>query len=323
MSTSTVVSATATGGAIVSFSSGTQVGASVSTTYSSSDYMNIYVAQSVAYSAVDTTVTIAVNGVPWMSKTLQLLGDADSVGLAEYYGVHGETSASYSNAFVFNVKDALGRYLTSKTLTWTGASYNTSVSPDAAVTGSSTTASTAGSFTCSAVKGSNEIQASFKNSRGTTLLSPKLKVNCVGLAYSFTAALDKSTYAPGEIATLTITAKDSSGNPASDSSTLGATAAAVAIAGSNMTAVTAPTDVDTFTAGVKKYQYIVGPTEGNYVMAVNVPNIDSTTPYALKYSIKATSTSVTNAEVLDAIVKLIASINKQIAALQKALTKKK
>jgi len=145
----------------------------------------------------------------------------------------------------------------------------------------------------------------------------------VGAAYSYTAALDKSTYAPGELATLTITAKDSSGNPASDSSTLGASGASVAIAGSYMTAVTAPTDVDTFTSGVKKYQFIVGSTEGDYQMAVNVPNVDSTTPYALKYSIKATSAAVSNADVLAAIVKLIASINKQIAALQKAITKKK
>jgi len=321
MPTSTIVSATATGGAVVAFSSGAQVGASVSTTYSASDYMNVYVAQGAANAAIDTAVTISINGTPWVTKSLQLLGDADSVGLAEYYGVHGEVSASYSNAFVFNVKDALGRYLTSQTLTWTSASYNTSVSPDAAVTSSTkTTGSTAGSYTCSAIRGSNEIQASLKNARGTTLLSPKLKVNCVGAAYTFAAALDKAVYAPGEIATLTITAKDSTGNPASDISTLGATGAEVAIAGAFMTPVTAPTDVDTFTAGVKKYQYIVGSTEGNYVLAVNVPNVDSTAPVAIKYSIKAPATgAVSNAEVLAAIVKLIASINKQIRALQKSL----
>jgi hypothetical protein len=320
MSTSTVVSATATGGAVVSFSSGTQTGAAVSTTYSSNDYMNIYVAQGTADAAINTTVTISVNGVAWISKSLQLLGDAETVGLAEYYGVHGEVNASYSSAFVFNVKDALGRILPGLSLTWTGASYNTSVSPDSATTSASTTSSTAGSFTCSAIRGSNEIQLTYKNARGTTLTSPKLKVNCVGAAYTYEASLDKAVYAPGEIATLTITAKDSTGNPASDVSTLGSDGSEVAIAGAYLTAVTAPTDVDTFTAGVKKYQYIVGSTEGSYVLAVNVPNVDSTTPYALKYSIKAPATgAVSNAEVLAAIVKLIASINKQIRALQKSL----
>jgi hypothetical protein len=38
--------------------------------------------------------------------------------------------------------------------------------------------------------------------------------------------------------------------------------------------------------------------------------------------VKSTSTAVTNADVLKAIVSLIASINKQIAALQKAILKK-
>ena len=39
-------------------------------------------------------------------------------------------------------------------------------------------------------------------------------------------------------------------------------------------------------------------------------------------TVKSTSASVTNADVLKAIVSLIASINKQIAALQKALLKR-
>jgi hypothetical protein len=159
-----------------------------------------------------------------------------------------------------------------------------------------------------------------KNARGTTLYSPKLKVYCVGAAYTFSAALDKAVYAPGEIATLTITAKDSSGNPADDSSTLGATGEEVSIAGAQLTAVTAPSNVDTFTSGTKTYQYIVGSTDGNYVLAVNVPNVDSTAPVAIKYSVKTPSSgAVSNAEVLAAIVKLIASINKQIRALQKSL----
>jgi hypothetical protein len=40
------------------------------------------------------------------------------------------------------------------------------------------------------------------------------------------------------------------------------------------------------------------------------------------YKVVAPSTGVSNADVLKAIVSLIASINKQIAALQKALLKK-
>jgi len=144
-----------------------------------------------------------------------------------------------------------------------------------------------------------------------------LKVYCVGAAYSYSAALDKAVYVPGDLATLTITAKDSAGNPSSDISTVGA---AAAIAGSNMTAVTALATTDTFTAGVKKYTFVVGSTEGSYQMSVSLTDIDDAV--TVPYTIKSSSTAVSNADVLKAIVSLIASINKQIAALQKALLKK-
>ena len=55
-------------------------------------------------------------------------------------------------------------------------------------------------------------------------------------------------------------------------------------------------------------------------MSVSLPAIDDAV--TVPYSIKGSSTAVTNADVLKAIVSLIASINKQIAALQKALLKK-
>ena len=94
-----------------------------------------------------------------------------------------------------------------------------------------------------------------------------------------------------------------------------------------MTAVTAATNADTFTDGVAKYKFVVGSTEGNYQLSVDLPKWNSTTysqtAVTVPYAIKASSASVSNAEVLAAIVKLIASINKQIAALQKAITKKK
>jgi len=93
-----------------------------------------------------------------------------------------------------------------------------------------------------------------------------------------------------------------------------------------MTAVAAPTNADTFTAGVKTYKFIVGATEGSYQMVVNLPKYNTTTysqsALAVSYKIASSSTAVSNADVLKAIVSLIASINKQIAALQKALLKK-
>ncbi len=150
---------------------------------------------------------------------------------------------------------------------------------------------------------------------------------CGGDPATYTASFDKASYVPGDIATLTITGKDSKGVLTNDAAVVGtATTYEVSIAGSNMTAVAAPTNADTFTAGVKTYKFIVGATEGSYQMVVNLPKYNTTTysqsALAVSYKIASSSTAVSNADVLKAIVSLIASINKQIAALQKALLRR-
>jgi hypothetical protein len=86
-----------------------------------------------------------------------------------------------------------------------------------------------------------------------------------------------------------------------------------------MTPTAQPYMADTFNAaGVKTYTFSVGSTEGKYNMAVNL-GYTGNAAIAIPYEIKASSSAVSNAEVLAAIVKLIASINKQIRALQKSL----
>ena len=115
---------------------------------------------------------------------------------------------------------------------------------------------------------------------------------------------------------------------ATDTSTIGTAGAGteVSIAGSNMTAVVAPTNADTFTSGVKTYKYIVGSTEGSYNMVVDLDEHTSSatgqSAVTLAYSIKASTATVSNADVLKSIVALIASINKQIQALQKLILKR-
>jgi hypothetical protein len=80
-----------------------------------------------------------------------------------------------------------------------------------------------------------------------------------------------------------------------------------------------------FVGGKKTYKFIVGSTEGSYQLSVDLPKFNNTlapqTAATVAYKI-AGSGGVSNADVLKAIVSLIASINKQIAALQKALLKK-
>jgi hypothetical protein len=325
MPATTVVGCSASGGAVCSFTSATFLGTTSADTYPAADYDTIYVGQGTANTAIDTVVTITVNGAAWITKSLSLLGPVAkiTIGAAEVSsdgGIYGTISSSDGDIGL-KVTDSLGRLLTSVATTVSGASYNNSVTGyGTATTGSSTSLATSVSFTCSSSAGSADVVATHTNAKNELITSNSFKVYCAGGAYSYTAALDKAVYVPGDVATLTVTAKDSKGNLAADSSTVGSASYPVAIVGSNMTAATDPANTDTFKAGVKKYTFIVGATEGSYQMSVSMTVID--TAVLVPYSIKASTATVSNADVLKSIVALIASINKQIQALQKLILKR-
>ena len=323
MGASTVVGCSVTGGAVCSFTSQSFYGAAASTSYDGDEYDTIFIAQGVANAAIDSVMTITVNGAPWLTKSFTLLGDVAKITLsgtetATGGGIYADASAD-DGTIGLKITDALGRLLASKTATVSATSYNNSLTGFGTFeTGSSTSLATDISYTCSSTEGSGDVTVTLKNTALATITSNAFKVWCTEGADSYTASLDKASYVPGDIATLTITAKSPKGNPAADSSTVGSTAKPVAIVGSNMTAVTAPTNANTFTNGVKKYTYIVGSTEGAYQLAVDL-SVISSTPVAVPYTIKASTTTVSNADVLKSIVSLIASINKQIQALQKLI----
>ena len=144
--------------------------------------------------------------------------------------------------------------------------------------------------------------------------------------------MDKASYVPGDIATLSVTFKDSTGSLAADivAGATGAittgtgTATTPVIAGGQLTAVSAPTNTDSTTNGVATYKFIVGSTAGSYSASVSFPTVNASNAYAaaqtVTYKIADGSTSLN--DVLKGIVSLIASINKQIAALAKLVTKK-
>jgi hypothetical protein len=186
-----------------------------------------------------------------------------------------------------------------------------------------TAAATIG-WTCSGLRGSASVTVKTTLGTGAIVYSNTFTAACFGDAVNYTAALDKASYVPGDIAVLTITATDSSKNAANDQEVMGtASTAVVAIAGSNMTSITAPTNADTFTSGKKTYKFIVGSSEGSYQMSVDLPKFNSATysqaAVTAAYKIAASSATVSNADVLKSIVALIASINKQIQALQKLI----
>jgi hypothetical protein len=319
MPSTTLVSATATGGAVVSVDGGSTYGTAVSASYGSSGYFNVIVAQAASNTPVTAgVVSVAVNGAAFATRTIKIVGDVDKIVLSDQ--VIGARSSNNAAGFYLSMLDSAGNLISSKTPTATANSTGEVVSAVTVAASDSYTLPTAQAFACSATRGKGNIQYSFVNSRSQTILSNVLPVVCAGGVYTYTASLDAASYAQGGVATLTITAKDSQGNAVHDYATLGAGQSISC--GTQLTAVTAPSSGDTFTNGVKKYTMTAGTTAGNYNCVVSLAAYnDSTVPQAavtVPFSIKGDG-SVSNAEVLAAIVKLIASINKQIRALQKSL----
>jgi hypothetical protein len=150
--------------------------------------------------------------------------------------------------------------------------------------------------------------------------SAPFTVACGGTLATWTISMDKASYQPGEIATLTVTGKDSLGAPVHTLQAM--TGATYAFGG--MTAVTAPTSVDVFNSGVgtKTYQFSVGTSEGSFVGTFTATGSTDTAAKTVQYKVASSTPAVSNADVLKSIVALIASINKQIQALQKLILKR-
>ena len=147
-------------------------------------------------------------------------------------------------------------------------------------------------------------------------------VNCsIGGINTFTVSTDKATYSPGEIATLTIKGTDILGKPVADTTTMGAGYANLSMPGMTLIG-SAATSADTFSAGVKTYKFRVDQAEGSFVGQAQPTATTDDAAKTVSYNIKSATGTVTNAEVLKSIVALIASINKQIQALQKLILKR-
>jgi hypothetical protein len=178
-------------------------------------------------------------------------------------------------------------------------------------------------YTCGAGGGTAKIvvRAVVSAATATYVSSDPFAVACGGSLATWSISMDKASYQPGEIATLTLTGKDSDGRPVSTFTLL----SGVETAFGGMTAVTAPTNNDAFSsgAGIKTYQYSVGTSEGAFVGTFKTTGSTDTAAKTVQYKIVASTATVSNADVLKSIVSLIASINKQIQALQKLILKRR
>jgi len=276
---------------------------------------------------VTTICTASVNGVAVGSKTIKFLGDLAKIEALTYYRGESNTTTSSTTAGQIRYRffDSAGSRLDyDQTGVGTVALTTTNSPLVNAISVTTSTTQTASGYVkhnCVGATSSGEVKVTLKatNAAGATITSNEVVASCSRDIYTYTASLDKAVYQKGDVAILTITAKDISGALVHDFDTIGDTTYESTITVNGMTAVATPTDVDTFTDGVKKYTYAVGTTAGSYVASVSLPiNGSAQDAVTIKYTIAAEA-GVSNAEVLAAIVKLIASINKQIRALQKSL----
>jgi hypothetical protein len=154
----------------------------------------------------------------------------------------------------------------------------------------------------------------------TYITSEPFTVACGGALDTWTVSMDKASYSPGEIATLTLSGKTAKGNPVGTFVFL----SGVEYSFGGMTAVTAPTNNDAFSTGLgtKQYKFSVGTTEGAFVGSFKTTGSTDDSAKTVQYKVASSTATVSNADVLKSIVALIASINKQIQALQKLILKR-
>jgi hypothetical protein len=299
----------------------------------------------------NVTLTVSYNGVVIGVKAFTFTGEVAKVTLSSpYNGQTAKSTTATGNIVTVAFYDAAGNsvYPTSGS-----TSYPQNLVKDANAVASSLVSlgtvtyptSAAGgnaAYSCGSLPATGVMIVDYTNQSGSVIVSNSANISCSGNAASYTAALDKSKYAPGDIATLKVTFKDSTGALAADilSSYLGSWSAAItggiasnsaipSITGSQLTPViagastaTAGSAIDATTNGVATYKFIVGTTSGSYQVIVDFPAVDAVagTSQTVAYSVADGSTSLN--DVLKGIVSLIASINKQIAALAKLVTKK-
>jgi hypothetical protein len=348
-----VLAATATNGALVNINAsnvstdGTTSTAYLSTATPNDDMIRV---SAPGVAPVTTTVTVTFNGTLIGSRTLVFTGEIAKI---ELYGpVVGKTSNSSNTNFAYyRLFDAASNPIYSTQATVAVAAYTPNAllgnaalqtTTVGAVTKVETSAITAAgvvtngkvSFACGSTAGSGRIGLTYTNASGTVITSNALNVSCAGAAFTYTASWDKATYSPGDIAKLTVSFKDSAGNAANDVDTIvtssnTATVGVVAVGGLDKT-VSGPSTGDVLDGSKITYTYTVGANEGTFAGSVVFSDVDQRQVSATGAKaavtttlvVKSATATVTNADVLKSIVSLIASINKQIQALQKLILRR-
>jgi hypothetical protein len=343
-----VVSATNNGLVTLGTSTATSAAGTSSTAveFGSSQARSVRINQPTAGAPLTTTVTISFNGAVVCSKTVTirgevasleitdlLTGDLSSANASVSWGARDGTSRLGALGY-FVAKDSAGNIVDQDAA---GLVAIDSATLTPLVTGATlvlgTTASTSTgdylgtiAWTCGAVASTANLKIKFTNTTsGTVITSPAFAARCADNPYTYTASYDKASYVQGELAKLTVKFLDSKGNAANS---LPAGASVITAPMFTLVSTTGSATAYSKADGTVTYTFAVGLptgiTDGTYTSTVDFSSLTAVaaTVATPSYKVGTGVTAVSNADVLKSIVALIASINKQIQALQKLILRR-
>jgi hypothetical protein len=346
--------ATATNGGLVNIgtTSGTAPVAGTATTavmLTSGANHNVIITQPTAGAPLTTTVTISYNGTTVCTKTVTIRGKAAKLTVANVgtQKLSGTTTGSQhwmgaelgifnDSLFTVVASDSAGNLVSTPatygTYSADAATLTTTVQGIAVTTRSSSSSSTAderfnfGTWYCGATAGSASVKLKFTIAgTGDVITSDAFTARCADSPYTFTAALDKASYTQGEIATVTLQFLDSKGNKANNVAAIGAGVFNLPM----MTQIDGSASASAVTKadGTRVIRFSVAAsgaavTAGTYTGTISYAALAAAATATPTYKISTGGDSTSNADILKSIVALIASINKQIQALQKLILKR-
>ena len=290
--------------------------------------LNLLVKETTAGTGWSGSVTVTYNGTTIATKTGTISGAASKITITPVL-VGKNNGAATAASLEYQVQDAAGNnvVLPFANLVFSSSSNAAVVTTGAGSVVNTTSAAGNATFTCaSSATGTSDLVLQTTLSNGTVVKSNSATVKCGGAAASYTASFDKAVYSQGDIAKLTIAFKDSKGVPSNsiDAVSAGTNQVITANQTDRVTAHAAAATVDvngnlvyTFTIGTSS-----GAIAGKYQAIVSFPTVATGTTQTVAYEVTSPSGVVSNADVLKSIVALIASINKQIQALQKLILKR-
>jgi hypothetical protein len=315
-STGAYLEASATNGAFVAFSGTPGAGTAV---YTGSDLYRetIIVSNGAAGTTkpVSTVVTIKANGTVIGTKSITFTGVAASVTLSELPVI---MRASATKTVKYIVKDAAGNQIAETASAGTAANNVNGASFGTFAASTETVAGTA-VLTAGSTQGASRTFLNVVADDGTIITSAAVNFpTSNNVVDTFTVKLDKATYAPGEVATLTITAKNAEGNLVGDGTAL--STGTLTVIPTGLTAVSdTPTAASVSEGGSWVFKYYASTTPAAYGISVKSSTAVTTTSAVTATFNVVSAGSSEIAQLVKVIGNLLTTFTKQITALIKAL----